>query len=306
MDPSVIDALADTCFDHAGLPKPRRREPIRAWAMSGIERVHLPGGHTVMFKYATGPFTKEPAVLAHVADHGVPVPRLLATATKGDLAAMVIEDLGDPIRDATIADAAPAAVATHHVPPPPEAAHVDAAALTLLPTRCQTSITALTDAGRWPDPANDVALLDQLAEAAESRAQGADIPPFGLCHGEFNPTSLHIGARGWRLVDWAAPLHGPGLLDLAGWQYTTHAPDLAAFDDLLHAYVAAGGPQAARAHRGGLPPARWAFGWHRLCIIDWYLQQATLWIADPTTDPTYHKVIRRHLTEAVQCLVTTD
>ena len=95
---------------------------------------------------------------------------------------------------------------------------------------------------------------------------------------------------------------GPGLLDLASWQDTTQAPDLARFALLLAAYLAAGGPVEAAASRGGLPPARWAFGWHRLWIVDWYLQQATTWIADPDQDPLYQRVITRHLTEAVACL----
>jgi hypothetical protein len=306
MDPNTIDTLAERCLEDAGLPRPWRREPLRVWVMSGIERVHLPDGTTVMFKYANGPFTKEAAVLAHVANHGVPVPRLLGSASSGDLAAMVLEDLGEPIREATVADAAVAAVATHHVPPPPQASHVDATTLATLPASCLARITELAEADRWPDPTQDMAQLEELADVADTRAAGADAPPLGLCHGEFNPTSLHIGAKGWRLLDWAGPLDGPGLLDLAGWQYTTETPDLVAFDALLDAYVDAGGPDAAKTCRGGLPPARWAFGWHRLCIIDWYLQQATTWIADPTMDATYQQVIRRHLAEARQCLNGTS
>ena len=43
---------------------------------------------------------------------------------------------------------------------------------------------------------------------------GARLAPYGLCHSEFHPTSLHVGASGWRLLDWARAFRGPGLIDL--------------------------------------------------------------------------------------------
>lgn len=301
LDPATVDGLAEECFKLAALAVPARREPLRVWAMSGVERVHLPDSRSVILKYATGPYVKEAAVLRHVAAAGVPVPRLLSAATRGSVAAMVLEDLGGAFRDPTLDEAAHAAVAVHHVAAPAEAAQLDLGTLVGLPASCLTSVTELADTGRWADVAPERVMLEELAAFAEARSQGAERPPFGLCHGEFNPTSLHIGDAGWRLIDWAGPINGPGLLDLAGWQYTTHAPDFRAFDALVAAYVAAGGPVAAKSPRGGLPPAQWAFGWHRLCIVDWYLQQATIWIADRAMDTRYQVAVRRHLAEAVAC-----
>lgn len=302
VDTTTIDALADECFTLAGLPTPRRREPLRVWALSGVERVHLPGGATVFLKYASQPFTDEPRVLVHVARHGVPVPELLASAVRGDSMAMVIEDLGAPGRDATTSDAARAAVAAHAVPPTAGLAQLDGPALRALPGSCLRRIGDLVDAQRWPAPAHDIDRLEHLAEIASVRAEGADTAPFGLCHSEFHPTSIHIGRKGWRLLDWARAFIGPGLLDLASWQNTIDTPDLAALDALINAYITAGGGASARDDRGGLPAARWAFGWHRLWVINWYLEQATIWINDPSTDPTYQQVIRRHLAEAIECL----
>lgn len=302
VDTATIDALADKCFTMAGLPEPRHREQLRVWALSGVERVHLPGGATVFLKYAREPFTDEPRVLAHVARHQVPVPELFASAVSGDTMAMVIEDLGDPDRDATTTDAATAAVATHAAPPPPGLTRLDGAALRALPASCLKRLGELVDAGRWPEPTPDIEALDHLADVALVRAEDADTAPFGLCHSEFHPTSIHISRRGSLLLDWARAFTGPGLLDLASWQNTAEPPDLDALDALIAAYIAAGGAKSARDDRGGLPVARWAVGWHRLWVIDWYLEQATTWINDPSTDPTYQQVIRRHLAEAVECL----
>ena len=264
LDAATIDALADECFELAELPEPRQREPLRVWALSGVERVHLASGTTVFLKYARAPFTDEPRVLAHVADHGVPVPALLASAVNGDTMAMVLEDLGDSDRDATTGDAARAAVTTHATPPPPGVARIDTAALQALPESCLRRLTELADAGRWPDPSYDTERLERLAALAPVRAEGAEAAPFGLCHSEFHPTSIHITERRWRLLDWARAFCGPGLLDLASWQNTAETPDLTVLDALIAAYMAAGGAPSTRDDRGGLPPARWAYGWHRL------------------------------------------
>jgi hypothetical protein len=51
-----------------------------------------------------------------------------------------------------------------------------------------------------------------------------------------------------------------------------------------------------------LPPEGWAFGWHRVWVVEWYLAQATTWIVDPAADPLYQEVVARHLDEALACL----
>jgi hypothetical protein len=107
-----------------------------------------------------------------------------------------------------------------------------------------------------------------LEAAAPCRVVGAELPPFGLCHSEYHPTSLHIGARGWHLLDFARAFTGPGLLDLASWHGTLGNPDPARTTGLIKRYVALGGHQQALAPRGGLDAASWALGWHRLWAAD--------------------------------------
>lgn len=300
---AIDNALVNRCLTASGAAPPYRRERLRVWPLSGTERVHLADGSTVFLKYARKPFDTEDNVLGHVARHGLPAPALEAAIHSDHVLVMVLEDLGPQVREPDLEDAAIAAVAVHQVPPPKGLSRLDGDALAGLPHSCISRLAELHAACRWPEPDRDLDALVKLAKYANARIESADLEPFGLCHSEFHPTSVHINENGWHLLDWARAFVGPGLLDLASWQHTTEAPDLPALDALIDAYVAAGGPETARAKRGGLPPAQWAFGWHRLWVIDWYLAQATTWIADPGSDVIYQQVIRRHLAEAVRCLV---
>lgn len=300
MDPALVDSLLGDLIDAADLRGEVVREPLRGWEMSAVERLHLADETTLFFKCATAPMCGEAAVLGHVAAHGVPAPAVVAAIERSDHAGMLLEDLGPPTREPTLADAAVAAVAAHVTPPLDGSPLLDETALAALPRHCLRSLHRLSD--RWRDVGDILERLACIDSCAEERAKGAEIAPFGMCHSEFNATSVHITANGWHLVDWARAFEGPGLLDLASWQPTREAPDLDAFDTLTAAYVAAGGRPAARSERGGLPAARWAYGWHRLWVIDWYLQQATTWIADPAMDARYQATVRRHLGEAVECL----
>lgn len=303
MDHDTTDALLADLATQLGEDH-TRRDPCRVWDLSGVERVHLPDARTVIYKYAREPFTGEPRILAHVADHGLPVPRLLACAERHGVVGMLLEDLGEPAREATMEEAAAAAVAVHRVPPPPQRVPVlDSAALAELPDRARQHLTSLRATGRWADTDDIDTDLRRLARVAELRARDADLAPFGLVHSEFHPTSLHIGAdRRWRLLDFARAFVGPGLLDLVSWQGTTAAPDPAALRRLLHAYVAAGGPQSVLHNRSGLDVEFWAIGWHRIWAIEWYVEQALRWMPDPAYDTHTVDAVRRHLSEARQCL----
>lgn len=279
------------------------REPMRSWSLSRVERWCFADGSSVVFKHAAAPFTDEARVLDHVAGLGLPVPRVLAAEEGDDTLAMLITDLGPSHREPTLGEAAAAAATVHTAPPLPQAPVLDAVALASLPYSCLASLAELASRGRFVDSADMHDGLRRLAAVGDQRARNAETAPFGLCHSEFHPTSVHIDANGrWRLLDWARAFTGPGLLDLASWHNTTDAPDPTLLRHLIEAYVAAGGPAAATADRGGLPAEQWSIGWHRMWIIDWYLTQATTWIANPASDHAYQRVIRRHLGEARQWL----
>ncbi|GAA1801536.1 hypothetical protein GCM10009682_24350 [Luedemannella flava] len=131
---------------------------------------------------------------------------------------------------------------------------------------------------------------------------GADRQPFGLCHGELHPTSLHRGPAGLRLLDFGKAFHGPGLLDLATWFGTRHRPDHDRVAHLLGLYVAAGGHPDALASRGGLPAATWALGWHRVWAAAWFIEQAATGAFDATTDTAHGVIVHRQLTSAAALL----
>lgn len=301
MDSKAIDELLRELASQLG-ERDMQREPVRVWGMSGVERVCLPDGRRVIFKYAREPFRDEARILHHVAAHGLPVPELLASTTRGGVLGMLMEDLG-PSREPTLNDAAEAAVAVHRLPLPPQRVPVlDSVALAELPARARDHLSALRAAGRWADATDTDADLQRLARSAERRARDAEIPPFGLVHSEFHPTSLHIGSHGWRLLDFARACVGPGVLDLVSWQGTTSPPDPAALWDLLHAYVRAGGADSVLADRGGLDVVSWAIGFHRLWIVEWYLELARWWMPEPDYDEHDAAVVRRHLAEVTQCL----
>ncbi|MGH3501968.1 MAG: phosphotransferase family protein [Nocardioidaceae bacterium] len=303
MDAETVTELLTGLCAQLGLEVGQvRRDEVRCWRLSGVERLHLSDGGTLIFKYAAAPFTDEAVVLRHVRSHGVPVPRLFASVTNLGRLGMLMEDLGDPVRRPTLVDAAAAAASVHSAPTMSGLRIVDATTLAALPGSCLDSLAALAERGRWKDASDVSAGLTALGRVAEARAQGARVSPFGLCHSEFHPTSVHIGPTGWKLLDWARAFTGPGLLDLASWQGTTEAADLDALRALLDAYIAEGGPAEMLAERGGLAAERWAVGWHRLWVIEWYLRQCTTWVNDEATDPVYQRVIRRHLDEALRCL----
>lgn len=304
MDPTIVKDMLGELLDRPGLAATARREELRCWELSAVERVHLGGGKngTVIFKYARAPFIREAEILAHVERRGVPVPHLLAFMISGDVQGMLLEDLGPPVREATVDDAAVAAVTAHRIPPPDGLPVLDAAGLGELPGKALAHLTMLEESGRWSDAGSLRARLEAVRSGAERRVHDAELPPYGLCHSEFHPTSLHVMTSGWRLLDWARAFTGPGLLDLASWQGTVAAPDPHKLHRLLDLYLAAGGPPEAAAPRAGLPPERWAVGWHRVWIVEWYLAQATTWIVNPADDPLYQQVVARHLDEALECL----
>jgi Phosphotransferase enzyme family len=299
---AVRPATLNTLTERLGVTIGRREE-IRVWSLSGVERLFLTDAGTAILKYAVEVFANEPRILRHAADHGTPVPALWADLTQDDgSTVMVMEDLGPQIRETDLGDAARAAVAVHECPPFPSAPVLNADGLADLPRRALRWLDALQEDGRWSEAQELRRDLRRLQQVARRRASGAQIPPFGMCHSEFHPTSIHIGEGGrLTVMDWARAYTGPGLLDLVSWQGTPKSLDLDAVSELITAYVAAGGPQEAMADRGGLPAHVWAGGWDKLWIIEWFLESTFRW-GDPADDQATAQAVGVHLAEAVECL----
>lgn len=159
---------------------------------------------------------------------------LLAARTIPGILDMLLEDLGEPVQDADDRDGARAAVHLHQVTAAaPGTTRLDAVALANLPGRITNRLQHL----ELVDLIENARALDAVAT---SRAAGAELPPFGLCHSEFHPTSLHISASGWRLLDFARAFIGPGLLELASWHGTLDDPRPERTLGLIESYVAAG------------------------------------------------------------------
>lgn len=296
MSTADVAALLPTLLADAGLPAAPIREPLRVWAHSGVERLRFPGQASVVLKYADAPFDREHLALRLAERHGIPVPHVQAARTRPGILAMLMDDLGEPDREASDEDGAHAAVQFHKVNAEscPWLTRVDQAALVVMPHRIAASLEQLG----LPGPAK---LARALEPAAARRAAGAGLAPFGLCHSEYHPTSLHIGRRGWHLLDLARAFTGPGLLDLASWHGTVNDPDPARTQALVESYVAAGGPRQALAVRGGLDAASWALGWHRVWVADWFTAQIEHgWAAG--AEIIWATAITRHLTEAASLL----
>jgi hypothetical protein len=302
IDPAAATLLCHHLADLAGV-RVTARDPIRVWALSGVERLHLADGSTAVLKYAVPPFTREREALAAAAAGGVPTPALRTWTVSGGMLGMLLEDLGHPTRDADAADAADAAARLHAIQYVPSLAWLGETALAQLPGQAIGHLNDLWTVGRYPGTGDLLTRLLALDIAAPTRAAGAERPPFGLCHGELHPTSVHVGAGGWRLVDFGMAHNGPGLLDLATWYGTRTPPDPATLRQLIDRYVAAGGHPGAHADRGGLDAAGWALAWHRIHAAAWLLEQAAARVFSPDTDARHVQVLRRQLAGAVDLLI---
>lgn len=290
--------LADLCTK-VGVT-PARVTPIREWAMSGVYRVEVDHGRTVVYKQASAPFLDEAHTVRAAAAAGVPVPRVYVSTRHAHLLGFLMADLGQPVRDPCDDAAACAAVRVHQARPPSGMAVHGAAQLAALPGQALHHLNQLRAAGRFGEATGLDTVLAGLTRRAD-RAAGADLQPVGLCHGELHPTSLHINPTGWRLLDWAKAFHGPGLLDLATWLGTRNPPDPDRMRNLLHTYVQAGGHPDALTDRGGLPAEIWALAWHRIWSATWLLTQAAT--AHPIgTDTWCAQVVRRQVTTAAELL----
>ncbi|MER5382653.1 aminoglycoside phosphotransferase family protein [Streptomyces sp. NPDC002688] len=301
MDTTLNTDLLDNLLTITGRCAAKREE-VRVWSMSGVERLTFTDGTTAVFKYAKRPFESEDQTLRLADNRGVPVPAVHASAVVDGWLGMLLEDLGVAVREADDLDGAAAAVVLHRARTAAALPIVDRERLRNLPSRALEHLSRLRKAERWQDADDVEGALDRIAQAAEARSAGATVAPFGWVHSEFHPTSLHIGRHGWRLLDFARAFTGPGLLDLASWHGTLDTPDPVRMRVFLDAYVTEGGTPDALSERGGLPAEKWALGWHRMWAVEWFMEQSIRWINDPATDPAYINAVRRHLTDVLYLL----
>lgn len=170
-----------------------------------------------------------------------------------------------------------------------------------LPSRALRSLHLL-QRERWEGTDDITVALQQIEKAASARAEGATLRPYGWVHSEFHPESLLVTEGRTYMFDFARAFRGSGLIDLASWQGTVDTPDPDGMRALLETYVDEGGPAQTTQERGGLPVQNWALGWHRVWVLEWFLDQALMWIANPDSDPAYQRVIRRHVNDAAALL----
>jgi hypothetical protein len=102
-----------------------------------------------------------------------------------------LEDLGRPVRGADQHDAAQAAARLYRVPADGAGwlPRLDQAALARLPAQIAARAARLSLPGI-------AATAAAIARHSGRLAEGTRLPPFGFCHSEFHPTSLHIGTSG--------------------------------------------------------------------------------------------------------------
>ena len=278
------------------------REVLWDWRLSHVERIHLNDGRSIVLKMSRSPMKDDGRVQAALEGSGIPLAQLHLVWPNCDTATIVMEDLGPSRRNATLEEGANVAVKVHAANPPAGLPVLGGDALCQLPSDIESGIKTLDSHGRWLDLDRIQPTITGLVKRAAELSRNANTAPFGLCHNEFNPTSLHIGTRKTALVDWGRPFIGPGLIDLAGWFWTTEKPDLPALRGMIDAYVTAGGAPASKLERAFMEPERWAYFWHRLWIVKWFVTCQTTWQADRSQDGDWQRVIERHLDEADQLL----
>lgn len=280
-------------------PTGMHREVLWSWPQSHVERITVDGPATFVLKRARPPLTDEDRILRHLEDQSVPVPHVVLSCRDGGQLTMLLEDLGPTLRDATLDEAAHLAVRIHRATPPSDLRLLDTEALRAIPRAVSEGMDVLEAAGRWTDTERLRTLLHGAERIVERLVDGAQGPPFGLCHSEFHPSSIHIGARRSGLLDLAQAFVGPGLLDLASYRNTAEPARPDVCRALIDAYCTAGGAPGAATSRAGLPAERWALAWHSLWISSLFTRYATTWMQDRQQDPAYARAVTAHLAEAL-------
>ena len=167
--------------------------------------------------------------------------------------------------------------------------------------RVAPEVIATARSQRW-EPVEVLRVLLSEEVAGRERSAGADLPPYGLCHGQFDAAALHPTGRGdVYVLGWSRACIGPGLLDLVGALPLPDDGGTDALQEVIDDYLDAGGHRDAARTRGGLPAVRWAAGWGRVVQVERILGTVAAWLDQPT-DAHHQDHVATLLHEAVQCL----
>jgi len=274
------------------------REILWEWALSRVERIYLTDGSSLILKRSASPLTDEARIIESISDSDISLANLYTAEECKGVLTMLMEDLGPSVRGPSLLEAASAAARTHAAPSPERLRVLDERGLQELPTSTLQALDELVCAGRWRDTERLREQLSYIEEVGRDLSRDAQIPPFGLCHSEFHPSSLHIGKFKSALVDWARAFTGPGLIDIISYFGTLSVADPTTYRSFIDDYVNMGGAPTAGDDRAGYRAEEWGLFWHRIWVAEWFTTNCTSWMTDTRQDEIYQQAVERHVGEA--------
>ncbi len=251
------------------------REPLHAWPLSCVQRLHLAGGGTCIYKVQAPP-TVEPEFYAQAS--GALLVHAQVIHQPGRPAALLLEEIAAPrLCDLKLTPAQVNAMGWEVVAQV-AALGGELPAVAELCTPAQWAgyagalverLAALVTAGTFT--AVDEHLVRRIATlAARPAVQDAFATPIGYVHGDMTASNLFVGDDGYRLVDWQRPLRGPVALDV------TALLDSAGLEP--GEFIAPGIVQLFYLLR---------IGWFAACAYRWFLPGA------PTYDAAIVRLVER-------------
>ena len=274
------------------------REVLQSTGFSRVERVTLDGGASYIAKRGMYLATDEARTIRALHGSPIPIAEMYVADTEGEFLTMLMEDLGPASRQPSIAEAGEMAVLMTRTEPPDHLPTEGRESLQRLPQSIMAGIERLVSEGTWTNPDRVMRPVKDIAKAAPGLSSSAEMRPFGLCHREYHPTSLHIGTRKTALLDWQRTYVGPLLPCLANWFDTVDAPDLKACRRLIGEYVPAGGGREALDVRSDLRPEVWAFFWQRVAAAEWWITSQIEWQTSDTRNSGWQRAVERAIVDA--------
>ena len=274
------------------------REVLQSTRLSRVERVTLEDGATYIAKRATHLLIDEVDTIRALRGSPIPMADMYVADIKGESLTMLMEDLGPIKIQPTIEDAGEMAARMTQTTPPDHLPTEGRESLERLPQNIRIGIEQLVSLGTWENPDRIRRPVEDIVKSASELGSGTEIRPFGLCHREYHPTSLHIGTKKTALVDWQRTYVGPLLPCLANWFPIADAPNLEACRQLIKAYVSKGGDPEAQEKRGYLRPESWAFFWQRVGAAEWWINSQIKRQTSDTQDGSWQRAVERVIVDA--------